>query len=936
MRGQQPYIKNYSVDEGLPSSYLYKVLSDKDGFMWFAAGTGVSRYNGVTFNNFNSNNEFPCYGAFNMGNDSRGRLWFNTFDDKVCYYLNQQFFSFPTRYPVSWFCFGKNDNNYFLTTNGHVLHYRADVLVSDTRVCDSKLFMGVCGNNNDLIIYSTVDGYFRLSDDKVTPLKSRNNDNRFSRLFKLNDGQVITTNKNGIFRIVDTGFALIYPFTKKSVLNEWIIDIYKDKNGTYWVCAETGLYQIIPESATARLVLKKSTVTSIAQDRDGNFWISTFSSGAYMFRYSTVYNTYFENAAGNGILKVTGYAPDSVFAFYINGPIKKVEITKNEIKLTDRYKHENGSVFRIFRDFNGGFIIQTGGGFFRFNGRKTESCDAYRILCEGRDTTLYLLDNQDDIKKYIGGQWQMHAAFGKQKTEEKQANGVYNAMAVTKTTIWLGNDAGLFQINDSAIIRPFSSQISREYIHEMLADKFGTVWVATQNKGIYYVNNNKIVPLTKADGIYATICNDLFCDEDGNVWLSAAEGLFKIVTCPTGKLRVLDFSINSLIPKGGVRTMFKYKDKIIFTSYKGLHFFDEIAELDTIPAPGIVITGVTINNRDTAIGSHYDLRYSQNNISIAYTSLSFSWNKKPKYYYCLAGKDSVWKSSNEFSVNFLYLKPGAYRFYVVAENIDGKRSEAAMVQFSINLPYWQTWWFYTTFFLLVSLLSMFIIRHYRSISKKEKLYIENELKALRAQMNPHFIFNALNAIQDFTLQNDKPKANYYLVQFAKLMRGLLENSRKSIISLQQELQFLELYLEIEMVRFENKFAYTITIDNQIEPDLSYIPSMILQPFVENAINHGLAPAPNGGILKLTIEKHGDSIKCIIEDNGVGRSHKKTSTHESTGILTTESRLRLLNQPGTNSITVTDLTDTQGNPAGTKVELWIKLPENKEHSRNNTY
>lgn len=239
----------------------------------------------------------------------------------------------------------------------------------------------------------------------------------------------------------------------------------------------------------------------------------------------------------------------------------------------------------------------------------------------------------------------------------------------------------------------------------------------------------------------------------------------------------------------------------------------------------------------------------------------------------------------------------------------------------------------------IALIALLIFRLWRT-TRKEKVNIEKqkiamELKALRAQMNPHFIFNAINSIQHFILNNDSKAAHLHLSKFSQLIRKVLENSRFESIPLAEEIRMLELYLELESLRFSSKFNYKISVENSINSENVLISPLIIQPFVENAIWHGLMHLKNRqGEVLIGFEKVGDSLKCTISDNGIGRKRsmelKQGSLHESMGLSLAKERLQIVNMlnKAKTSITLIDKTDTNGSPSGTIVELFMPVILNK--------
>jgi tetratricopeptide (TPR) repeat protein len=238
-----------------------------------------------------------------------------------------------------------------------------------------------------------------------------------------------------------------------------------------------------------------------------------------------------------------------------------------------------------------------------------------------------------------------------------------------------------------------------------------------------------------------------------------------------------------------------------------------------------------------------------------------------------------------------------------------------------------------------TVLTFLLFNRYKLSQKavKEKLKRKNteiEQRFLRAQMNPHFIFNALNSIQYYITSNDNPSAARYLAKFSKLVRHILESSRHRFIPIQEEIKILHVYLELEQLRFSNKFDYSIHLGDSLEDDFITIPPMITQPYIENAILHGVVHLPEKGRIYISFTKSNNCIECTIRDNGIGREasalmrEKLKTTHRSLAMELTKDRLELMKHTlkGEYKIIITDLQDTQGRASGTEVKVWIPYLE----------
>jgi LytS/YehU family sensor histidine kinase len=204
--------------------------------------------------------------------------------------------------------------------------------------------------------------------------------------------------------------------------------------------------------------------------------------------------------------------------------------------------------------------------------------------------------------------------------------------------------------------------------------------------------------------------------------------------------------------------------------------------------------------------------------------------------------------------------------------------------------------------------------------------LEMEQKLLRLQINPHFIFNSLNSIKGYILQNNPDTAALYLDKFAKLMRMILENAAESELPFEEDIHILQLYLELEQKRFPGKFDFSFDIDETIDTERTYIIPMLIQPFVENSIKHGFKNLKRKGNLIIKYEKREKFIVCTIIDNGTGRINEKNTNrdnkHKSMGIKLTSERLSYATNKTDDYIRFFDLKDDKGNPIGTKVEIFI--------------
>lgn len=329
---------------------------------------------------------------------------------------------------------------------------------------------------------------------------------------------------------------------------------------------------------------------------------------------------------------------------------------------------------------------------------------------------------------------------------------------------------------------------------------------------------------------------------------------------------------------------------------------------------------------------------------------SFASNGQQQYFSKLEPLETEWRSSTERQSTYLQLQPNEYTFHLKARDVYGNEWTLPPLPIHIREAYWQTTWFKVLVGvgLFLSMLSYFLLwqrRQRQQLAKeKERLAVEEAVKrkmadlefsALRAQMNPHFIFNALGAIQYYIKTKEVRSANDYLTQFAHLMRRYLDSSREKLISLADEVELLTLYTTLEQMRFESQFKVKIEVDEELLPEETLLPSMIIQPFVENAINHGLRERKDGkALLHIRFYLKGDLLCCDIKDNGIGRKQaaaNKRKGHRSRGMRIIEEKIETLRNAQL-AIVEMEMKEWEVENVdfpGTVVELRMKILENIE-------
>jgi hypothetical protein len=462
----------------------------------------------------------------------------------------------------------------------------------------------------------------------------------------------------------------------------------------------------------------------------------------------------------------------------------------------------------------------------------------------------------------------------------------------------------------------------------MQLDRDGNVWFCTKDRGLYCLDQKNRITHIKLPA--STIVKNILFVSNGAVIVATNQGAF--VTDLKGLSKQESWQ---KIIKDELTAIEEYNGKVYFGSKFGL-FSIANSRLKLTTSPAFFLRTIR-TSKDTLSKNQHVLERGQNELFFNYDYLDFR-QKTRTLHYDLKGPTPESGVISGTQIHLQNLAPGDYvlEVYPIRDG-NNEKEKKIVTRFTIKPSFWETIVFQIILFLLGSLLVLSIYRFIldrRSKQRKarediERLLNEYRLTALKAQVNPHFMSNSIVAVQNLILQNDTDNANLYLAKFSLLLRSLLEYSNKSVATLRSELNLIELYVELEQLRFSHSFTFELEIDPTIDPDEIVIPTLITQPFVENAIWHGLLPLKDYSKAKLTVkvEHPENGLEISIIDNGVGRSHseEKRKKHNSRGTELTVTRIETLNQlyqTKGGRIDFEDLYDEHNNPTGTKVSIII--------------
>jgi ligand-binding sensor domain-containing protein len=752
-------------------------------------------------------------------------------------------------------------------------------------------------------------------DYKTNTFTSFRHDN--SRIYSLSDNRIqhIMIDSQGIIwagtfnglNIIDRKAPRFRLYRNKTgetntLANNAVWDFLETNTGHVWIATDDGIsildktndrYQHLKHLPDNPNSLPGKLIRSLYQDKEGFIWIGTRDKGLSRF----------DPKVGK-------------FVHYYH-----IE--------SDTGSLSNDYVLNIIEDRNGFLWVATENGLNRLskaNGR-------FKRYFQGKETGSLAHNHIYDLLLDRNGQLWVASADGLM---------LYDAGADQFKT---------FRVNSND--KPIQAHNTNKFL-SVMQDSKGMFWLGTRGGGLVRFNpeTTEFSQFVEEDGLAQNLVYGLVEDYNGNLWITTNRGL--------SRFNPLDYTFTNYDANDGLQSnefnlnalLIASDGELFVGGMNGFNcFFPEDILQNPLP-PRLLITAFRKFNIDQPFrpkdGDVVKLSYDDNFFSFEFAALDFRSPMKNKYRFKLENYDDGWieRAADKRYAEYSRVKPGNYNFRVTASNSDGYwNHEGINITIIIQPPWWASWWFRISTIMLVTILIYLIIQlrmrvlHRKHEREKEWLSLEKKMfeleqKALQLQMNPHFLFNSLNSIQSFVVNSDINNAIHYLSKFSQLMRKILSNSGESFITLRDEVQALELYLDIEKLRFMDKFEYKIIMDPEIDDEFVEIPPMILQPYVENAIIHGLMHSPKKGVLTITFSVSGSDILCVIQDDGIGREKadeiRKQSDirRRSRGMLITGERLAILNQYSEQhyEVKVVDLKDENGHATGTRVEITL---HNKE-------
>jgi hypothetical protein len=939
---QNPYHITIDKTSGLPSNSVYDIFQDSKGFMWFATGKGLCRYDGNDFKLFTADFQTSKSGSC-IAEDKYGRIWYANFDGFL-YYVEKGFLkALPQETSLGYFRFGIINNELFLIQPGAVLVYdlKSLKIKANHEIKDKQI----------RFCYATAEKFYVLGD----------------YLYELGNKNIIKKHSLPEHFYAEIITPIINTWEKKLIINsKSTAKYYSFEKGEFhkyklnnsaeftqntaitddaiWICTPNGVYKNDLKLNHNKTYFTDQNISFVFKDKHKNYWVSTLNKGVlYIQDFS---NNYIDlhprpNSFAMGKNKIfIGAEKDLVYKLDCNSlAVEKIFETES-----------NHSISQIFADTINENIF--------FNSFKFHILNKNNNLTNEYSIAIKDIKKVDDkyfsfaasgllgifyIDKNLKSSWDV--IFDKNK--DKGFYGFNQALLLTNTngksteynsknnTLYYATNNGLIAITNDGKNKEIKYKNETLFLIRIQKYKDKIIGLSTAEK-LYSINSKNEISIFKLPNFLAKEKFNRFFIRNNYCYLFTANSIYEydLETKNTQKVMSLsnDIEVTDVVLKN---------NQLLFATSKGI-VIKKRQEIEGFPKPKLIINEILVNGKRKELNQLNELNPDENDIAIHFSTLSFVPNENYKVSYKI--NDSKWKTLDykDKNLKLSSLSSGNYKIQLII-NYNTAKIDLQTIQFEIKKPFWLN-----TFFLIgIGILFLVLINSFykwqiRKIEYKNKLQLEkinleknlnqSKLKAIKSQMNPHFFYNALNTIQSFILSNDKKQAVNYLSKFSNLTRTILEMTEKETISIAEEIKTLSLYLDIEKARFEEDFSYEISTDENLDIENIKIPTMLLQPYVENAVKHGLLHKQGEKLVTILFEKEAEHIKISIDDNGIGRNKSaelnaiKNKNHNSFATEAMQNKVHLLNQYNQKNISIyyIDKTNLSNQSIGTKVVFEIPI------------
>ncbi|MDA9773925.1 histidine kinase [Saprospiraceae bacterium] len=936
LEGQVIPLKKFDIGDGLPTNEIYRTIQDSKGNLWIGTTEGVSKYDGYTFKNFSVRDGLPSNDVFNVIEDLQGRIWLINNQNAIVYIKDDVVtnFDFESTCRISVierthdytdlfnqeqiFRFYANDSLEIISKENQQKLIEESITIFDFFDSRKKIAPLYCAKEvfkiNDIFL-ADQPALNRIlvihQDDTIEKhLQFKDFPSEYSNPFA-----TFVEKNNAEFQLSCANYLSIYDSIFKQTQNyELQIDnaheinsLFKDRVGNIWISSLLGLY-LVDKSLLGKSILynEKSAgldISKIFEFREGKLLV-TSSSSLYYEKNDTLTLIYLDKS---GSKKQSFYDVelfDSNIYFSNREGMKELKsIIDLEFKLVDFQS-------LIFQDESKIVDLQ---------------CQLVkRIILYPKKFNF----NRENII-FLSTRTDFFSFNMKTKIVTRLLNQYVDDFAVTESKCYLISEGKVYDFTRNTLEQILPDVSSPEAIH-ILSEK--AILVHSENRESYintedttsrleFLSDKKIIKIiTEVD----------------NIWILHSDGIIeaKLNEDHTGLIPSKFHELRAAMHVNTLNDFIKNKDLFTIATNNGIFEVNLANWNSTSSILPIYIDSIFTSEESYLLDENINLPYDQNSISIAIKAISLSKIDNVTYHYRLLGAEKEFVETSSMVIRYPKLTPGKYTFEVYATDTDKGKSPIISRQINIKKPWYDTFLFFV--FCGLSIASIFYYLYRRrekqllQKAQSDQRFAELELNALQSQMNPHFVFNAMGSLQNLVQNKEVDIADIYIAKFAKMMRMFLEGSKHKFVSIQEEIEIVMVYYDLEKLRFQEKLS--LVYENTLSPlqMQQEIPANLLQPFIENAINHGIFHKKKGGTIVIQLFDKGSEIEINIIDNGIGRAKaaeyksKQDYNHKSRAIEILDEKIVAIQKlKGMNiEYEIVDLVKN-GQACGTKVCLRLK-------------
>ncbi len=880
----------FTKENGLPSNRIYNLDIDKYGRLWMGTDAGVCSFNGMRFENYTTSDGLPSPDIIGIKADQEGRVWFKAFERNISYFKNGKIFGSHNTPALEGINADVFHNSFYLTEDG----------------------VWIQGSS----------AYYFYSHDtiKVFPRPQYDiffEDNDISSFYYSNDSGPVLHNKFGIYTIRNGMPLYKHCWGGEEVIITWAIGdsilIQRESAiSLYYQGKEKVLYKSTDEGLKKLLLIMKDdgkiwlrdldgglcylvekdgqyhlerslvyeNVSDVLADPSGNIWVSTLDNGLLLFPKAGVKRHYISDT-----LNIKGYHYNSAInTQYIGFERGKLKVLGPNIDSLYNTNCRQTPAVNNIQHLTMGFQLWVGSGcvfgYFdenTFNYAKTNkqhSTGAVKSLVQKGDTLF--IGSAAGLIYYLADHSSMPIKINSDRVIDLTLDNNGDLLVATTKTIYKYPNTHQPLVTFTGETMP----VAMAYLNSRIV-------LATASEGVFVINNDSITKIAESSGATSNICFALVAENDSTFWYSTSKGVTRAIFRNMDSIALFHYSMEMGLTDETFTQLKIFSDTLYMV---GNNSILKLATKQSYQAPLIVLKISTniLGNDSILINPNIKLEHDHKPLIVKLEAIELNSLYNIKYWYKM-DEEEEWLSLEEPKLSLFALSPGTYNLYFKASTTNGGLSGIVPLLIVVNTPYWRSFSFYLGVFivtlLVLFMVSALIIKRVKRIEEEKTRYNSkialSELRALQAQMNPHFIYNALYSIQGYIMNNKKELASNYLMRFSSLMRSTLNSSRARDIPLTEEIDLLKSYLELEHLRSNGSFEYHITISENLRVEEVFIPPMFIQPLVENAIKHGVEGMIDGtGIIELLFQEIGNNILVTVKDNGKGIANKERTN--STG------------------------------------------------------